>query len=314
MSRLGTLRTSDARAIWELVNECRALGDDCKIWREHCVVGLARMVDADLGMAGEMAGCHTLAPRDLGASFWWQLDFPGPDFLHPNLARFRADPGLSPAMLEYFRRKRDADGLCLTRCDFIDDRDWLRSADYQVIHESYGTDATLWCFRQIPGARPGECLGIVMIRARGRRDFTRRDRALVHEATATLTPMLGGTLARSDEPPPSALTPRGRQVLACLLQGDGDKQVAARLRLGTHTVNEYTKLIYRHFGVRSRTELLARWIRRGWSGRVAWAEAYETASGIVIPSGSGYRMSLDQDHQFKPAPTPQIRRRSPTSR
>ncbi len=56
-----------------------------------------------------------------------------------------------------------------------------------------------------------------------------------------------------------------RQVLACLLEGDGDKQIAARLRLSLHTVNEYTKVIFRHFGVRSRPELLTRWVRRKWS-------------------------------------------------
>jgi DNA-binding CsgD family transcriptional regulator len=50
-------------------------------------------------------------------------------------------------------------------------------------------------------------------------------------------------------------------------QGDGDKQVAARVGLTRHTVNQYVKVLFRHFGVSSRAELLARWVRRGFPGR-----------------------------------------------
>jgi DNA-binding CsgD family transcriptional regulator len=299
MSKSAQLRFGDGRAIWQLVGECRELGDDRVAWRDHCVTGLAALVDADLGIVGEMAGCHTLALRDLGATFWWRLDLSAPSRLHPNLARFRSNPRYSPAMLEYFRRNRAADGLCLTRCDFIEDRDWVRSDDYQLIHESYGTDVTLWCFRQLPGAKPGESSGIVLIRAKGRRDFSRRDRTLIREANAALAPLVGRALARYDDPSPTDLTPRVRQVLACLLQGDGDKQVASRLRLGTHTVNEYTKLIYRHFGVRGRSELLARWIRRGWGDRFAWAGMHDARPGATIPLKAGYRTYFDSNYNFK---------------
>jgi DNA-binding CsgD family transcriptional regulator len=61
-------------------------------------------------------------------------------------------------------------------------------------------------------------------------------------------------------------------VLRCVLDGDGDKQVAARLRISVYTVNQYVKLIFRHFGVRSRAELMARWVRRGWANGFTWAE------------------------------------------
>jgi DNA-binding NarL/FixJ family response regulator len=89
---------------------------------------------------------------------------------------------------------------------------------------------------------------------------------------AMVAPLLGGSLARFSEPSPTALPPRVRQVLKCLLEGDGDKQAAVRLHLSRYTVNEYTKQIYRHFGVQGRAELLARWVRRGWGARCAWAD------------------------------------------
>ncbi len=84
--------------------------------------------------------------------------------------------------------------------------------------------------------------------------------------------MIGGPLARVAEPTPMALPPSVRRVLACILEGDGDKQIAAKLGLSIYTVNDYTKTIYRHFGVQSRSQLLARWVRRGWPSLASWAE------------------------------------------
>lgn len=101
-------------------------------------------------------------------------------------------------------------------------------------------------------------------RAHGRSDFTARDRLIVREAHAALSPLIGGPLARFAEPSPLDLAPRARQVLGCSLEGDGDEQIAARLKLSRFTVNQYTRLIFRHFGVSSRPELLARWVRRMW--------------------------------------------------
>ena len=63
-----------------------------------------------------------------------------------------------------------------------------------------------------------------------------------------------------------------REVLRCLLEGDSDKQVAARLKMSKHTANGHTKAIFAHFGVSGRAELLARWLRRGWGRRLAWSD------------------------------------------
>jgi hypothetical protein len=66
-----------------------------------------------------------------------------------------------------------------------------------------------------------------------------------------------------------------------LLEGDADKQVAHRLNLSAHTVNQYTKQIFRHFKVSGRTELLARWLRRGWGSRAAW-DVGDAASMVLM--------------------------------
>jgi DNA-binding NarL/FixJ family response regulator len=114
--------------------------------------------------------------------------------------------------------------------------------------------------------------GVVVARALGEPDFSARHKAVVQEAMAQVTPLVGGPLARFNEPSPGNLPPRTRDILRCLLEGDSDKEIVARLGLTRNTVNQYVKTIFAHFGVRSRAELLARWVRRGWGGRFAWSE------------------------------------------
>jgi DNA-binding CsgD family transcriptional regulator len=58
------------------------------------------------------------------------------------------------------------------------------------------------------------------------------------------------------------LSPRLRQTLVCVLQGDSEKQVAARLGLSLSTTHQYITALYRIFGVRSRSELLAHVLRQ----------------------------------------------------
>ena len=58
--------------------------------------------------------------------------------------------------------------------------------------------------------------------------------------------------------PDKDLTPRQRAVLEALAEGLSVKQVAARLGLSTHTVNDHVKNLHRLFGVRNRAQLLRR--------------------------------------------------------
>jgi DNA-binding CsgD family transcriptional regulator len=57
------------------------------------------------------------------------------------------------------------------------------------------------------------------------------------------------------------LAPRLRQTLELLVAGDSERQVALKLKISQHTVHVYVKQLYKRFGVNSRGELLARFIR-----------------------------------------------------
>lgn len=269
MPKSSLLRSRDVREIFLLGGECRELGDDRLSWRVHLLAAFGRLVDADLGSAGEMGGCRSLRVADLGVTPWMRPGPFDPRRIDAAMEEFRRDPARTPILLDYLRRGPLAEGACLARPDILDDRSWYASGDYEVVFNPCGLDHVLWCFRPIPAAAGDESSGIILARARGRRAFDARERALVREAHAAIAPLIGGPLARFADPSPLDLGPRARRVLACLLEGDGDKQIAARLAMSPHTVNQYTKAIFRHFGCRSRTELLARWIRRHTAGRSA---------------------------------------------
>src|SRR5262249_28788153 len=147
---------------------------------------------------------------------------------------------------------------------------WYASADYEL-QLTLGANHLLICYQAIPGS-PNEFSGFQLHRAARRRDFGARDRVIARETHAALALLIGGPFARFADPSPLEPAPRARQVLGCLLEGDGDKQIAARLKLSKFTVNQYTKLIYRRFGVGSRPELLALWVRRKWGSWSSWAD------------------------------------------
>jgi DNA-binding CsgD family transcriptional regulator len=273
MSRSAVLRLADLRAIHHLTGECRELGDDSVRWYLHLFAGLVRLAGGGVVMGGEFAGIRSGQTMPVGLVDWgWENGFNRIGW-ERGMAELRDNPRLTRnvTFTRYVARTAGSDGACLARTDLIDDHAWDRTWDFRDLCEPSGADHSLYCFRSIPGSGSGHA-GVIIARALRQADFSARDKAVVREAMAAVTPLIGGPLARFREPCPSDLPPRARDVLRCLLEGDSDKQIVARIGLTRHTVNQYTKAIYAHFGVRSRAELLARWVKRGWGGRFAWAD------------------------------------------
>jgi DNA-binding CsgD family transcriptional regulator len=269
MSRSAALRACDVRAVFHLVGECRELGDDPVAWRQHLLAGAARLTGADAARYYE----GRWEPGGLTGVVNWGFEN-GFDRQIVDLmdAEFpRQGFNFSPMFQPFMAALRQGLGPSLTRADLLRDTEWYRSSFYRIYHAPSGADVMMYSTLPLPGGG-GQLSGRTLIRAIGQPDFTPRARVIDRELHAAITALVGGPLARLDEPSPADLPPRLRQVLRCLLEGDADKQVAARLGLTRHTVNQYIKVIFRHFGVGSRAELLARWVRRGWGGRCAWAD------------------------------------------
>jgi DNA-binding NarL/FixJ family response regulator len=62
--------------------------------------------------------------------------------------------------------------------------------------------------------------------------------------------------------PTSDLSPREREVLDCLSQGFLYKEIAEKLGIGYETVHTYIRRIYEKLQVRTRTEAVAKFLRR----------------------------------------------------
>jgi DNA-binding CsgD family transcriptional regulator len=103
---------------------------------------------------------------------------------------------------------------------------------------------------------------ITLHRAPGEREFSARERRLLGFFYGEIGRLIGRPLVSATEPSTDKLSPRLRQTLACLLEGDSEKQVAARLGLSQPTTHQYVTALYRHFGVGSRAQLLAMFMKR----------------------------------------------------
>ena len=94
-------------------------------------------------------------------------------------------------------------------------------------------------------------------------DPVMRRRQLVADLCRLVGESVGaGQAKRSTVPSNGALPRRQDQTLQHLLQGDSEKQVAQKLSLSRHTVHIYVKALYRHYGVCSRGELMAKHLHR----------------------------------------------------
>jgi DNA-binding CsgD family transcriptional regulator len=272
MSQSSRLRLSDLRAVILLVGECRELGDDPHQWRDHLAGGVAELTCAGVAISAEIPNGDVALRRATGeVSIGWDRGFDQTGYVRLQAAFVERSAAFIPHYGPYTAIRERDEGVALTRADLISDRAWYRSEYYRDFHQPLGGDAILYCYRPIP-ADPAALNGFILVRATGKADFSPHQKALVHELNAAIAPLIGGPLARFGEPCPTELPPRTRAVLRCVLEGDGDKQIAARLGLRPLTVNQHTKLIYQHFNVRSRAELLARWVRRGWGARFAWTD------------------------------------------
>jgi DNA-binding NarL/FixJ family response regulator len=70
-----------------------------------------------------------------------------------------------------------------------------------------------------------------------------------------------GVRPRSDLP---RLSRREREVVALVVEGRSNDEVGAALGIGVTTVETHLRRIFERFGLRSRTELVARALREGW--------------------------------------------------
>lgn len=131
----------------------------------------------------------------------------------------------------------------------------------------YGLEST--CISRARNERRGVDVGLADFREIGDRPMGGREAAIHRLFHANLLARLypqsnadaDAALRATPADPVESLPPRLKPVLRLLLDGDAEKQVAAKLGLSPHTVHQYVKVLYKTLGVSSRAELLARCLK-----------------------------------------------------
>jgi DNA-binding CsgD family transcriptional regulator len=259
VSKSGRVRLSDLRRAYRLIHECRDLGHDPAAWARHATEGVSRLAEAQIVLLFELQPPTPESPpaNELLADCGWSSG--GQRALWERL--YKEEKVYAHEAITFTRfLVLPHTFLTRSREQLVDDREWHSSFEFNELHRALRFGDAMWSARWEEGRR---IFGFGMMRPPAEEPFGARQRRLVHLFHDELWRYLGTALVRRPNEPFARLPPRLREVLDCLLEGDGEKQVAARLGLSRHTVHEYVGQLYRRFGVCSRPELLALCLRLG---------------------------------------------------
>jgi DNA-binding NarL/FixJ family response regulator len=248
------LRSQDVRDANRLIEECRDLGKEPSSWHRHLLRGVARLFGILLVAGGEglVAGAGAIEP----ISVYGESDDSAALDL---LAAYHREGG--PAGDPLFRALAELryPGITQTRRGLVPDAVWYRSTSFEQFRRPAGIDQKAISIVHLSE----HAISVIALHgALGERELTTRQLTLLEFVHTQVRRMIGGPLVSDTEPGPERLSPRLRQTLGFLLEGDSEKQVAARLGLSHATVHQYVTTLHRHFGVGSRAQLLAHVMKR----------------------------------------------------
>lgn len=260
MAEADLLRVVDVRDAYRLIGECRDLGGDPASWQPRLFQGLSRWFGGVAASGGE--GRATGADGGIAPLSAFDAGFDAAD-----RQTYLAYLGTGGPTADPFVRALNQVGRAVahTRRQLVTDRAYYGSWVFERYLQQGSVDHRL---ASIFPSVDGGVSFLHVHRSAGERDFSDRERALLGFLHAELGPLIGRALVSAAEPTPAGLSRRLRQTLACLLEGDTEKQVAGRLGLSPSTAHQYVTALYRRFGVHSRAQLLAHVLRRrarpGW--------------------------------------------------
>jgi DNA-binding NarL/FixJ family response regulator len=146
------------------------------------------------------------------------------------------------------------------RSDITDDAAYYAGAHYHDFRKKVDSDDYVVSIRLVDVPRRAEA--ITVDRPHGAARFGPREVALLKLLHDEIAPLIGVRLATERHLCRDGLSRRLRQTLTLLLDGRSEKEAARELQLHARTVHDYVTMLYAHFDVTSRAELLAYFIRR----------------------------------------------------
>ncbi|HMG56041.1 MAG TPA: LuxR C-terminal-related transcriptional regulator [Kofleriaceae bacterium] len=247
-----TVRFDELRHALRLVVELRDLPRGSLAQQRRMLEGTAALVGAQVAVWADVAGLASgrvvIRPAiDLG----WASERERAWFLRfvDTAQHSLRDPTMAP-----MARAATSPMFTFRRDQLLDDKQWYGSLHLQELRRPARVDDCIYS-AYATGDDTAACFSLH--RAWGERRFTERERRLIelvhrearflHEPPNDLAPEIV-----------RGLSPRLRDALRGLARGLSEKQLAAELGISPHTAHDYAKALHRHFGVQSRSELLAR--------------------------------------------------------
>jgi DNA-binding CsgD family transcriptional regulator len=257
----------EVSSVIRLVREVCDRWDDPTAWRTHLLIGACDLVDGHVG---------TILEDDHSAA----RGYFGNLYVTSMVGLPAAMSGLvQPAVSQLNQRKYDdvsenlmagvsnmweqmqRQGWVTTVGNLLaDEAAYHASPFYLEFRQQIDCDDFVVSIRVVDlPARPE---AILIDRPHGAAAFGPREVALIKLLHDEIAPLVGVRLTTEEHLSRDGLSKRLRETLSLLLEGYSEKQVASELRLATRTVHDYVAMLYQHFQVSSRAELLAYFIRR----------------------------------------------------
>ena len=249
------LDDADVRAIVRLLGEVAGMHGSIQTKKRRVMEGLSELIRADMwacaiGTINNPQGAPTLLSfqydhisvdeRAAMTTYGQDAERPAPE----NVASAQLI-----AQAFHWTRRRD---------QLVSDAEWYGDPVNLQRHREMGYEDFL--YSSYPLSEPGTYSIFGFYRRFGRAGFTDRDCRLIHIVTAEVD-----WLHEEREPVRNAqqmgtLPPRLRTVFILMLDGWDRQAIARQMHLSPHTVSDYMKQIYHHFGVDGHVALLRRFM------------------------------------------------------
>lgn len=249
--KTSALEESDVRAIVRLLSVVNGTPGDHLSKKRELMTGLACLIEADRwawGMAAQMAPDKPSVHLSLVHGGFDEKRYArfSIAYQHPGMAEFHA-----PFARELAERQSH---LTRLRGQFAPDDRYLGSECHRLWLEA-GVDDVIMSMRP-QGEGLFSIIGLYRDPSRPR--FTLRDGKVAHVILAGVPWLHAEGWDGRYTSPVRRLSPRERMTLDLLIQGYTRDEIAGYLEISKHTVNQYAKSVFRHFGVHSQVELIAR--------------------------------------------------------
>jgi ATP/maltotriose-dependent transcriptional regulator MalT len=248
----------DIRRVYRLLGECFEQRHDSVAWRSHLLSGIQDLVGARIALY-----VHVDAPLSAKENVTEALSVGFLDTREQALwAHYQATQAQrdDPFHLAFYRQARATPGVLARRLDAVLARkDWQRSRHCGDYIEACRLSDRIASSLTLPGSGAQSEQTLVLHRDAGDGAFPDSAvylvRLLHHELAALQRDRLTLPGSESDL---ARLPPRLRDVLAGLLAGESEKEIAGRLGLSAHTVNRHVQRLYQRYDVSCRSRLLAK--------------------------------------------------------